>query len=131
MRVTRAALVAERLVYVLVADKRLRYAEGRSRIAYIGVTTRGHLRIAESVAHRSRRLLELRGVRSFEVRVVTCRARRNVETWRELERALIVSFREQFGEVPLCNSQGKRMGARRVFEIFTRRRVDAVLDEMR
>jgi hypothetical protein len=131
MQVTRVALQAERLVYILVADRRLRYAEGRTRIAYIGVTTRGHLRLAESIAHRSRTLLELRGVRSFEVRIVTCRARQNVETWRELERALLVAFRERFGEVPLCNSQGRRMAARGVFAIFTRRRVDAVLDELR
>jgi len=62
-------------------------------------------------------------VKSFDARVLTCRNRQNVKMWFALERALIVTFREEFGEIPHCNIKGKSMQANRVFEIFARERV--------
>jgi hypothetical protein len=97
-----------RLVYLLIADKRLKYKDGKSRIAYIGTTEKGVERIAQSVAFRADAILRLRGVRSFHARIVTCGPRQCVETWKKLERALILRFRERFGAVPKCNSHGKK-----------------------
>ncbi len=128
---SRVALGNEKLVYVLVADKRLRYPKGKSRIAYIGTTQNGASRIASSVAARAPKILAIRGVRSFEARVLTCTPRRNVKTWRVLERAVLLAFREEFGEIPRCNSQGKRMRERDEFDRYFRRaRIRGIIHDL-
>ena len=128
--VTRIAIKGEKLVYVLVADKRLSYDEGRSRIAYIGTTKKGVSRIAQSVATRAKDILNLHGVRSFHARVVTCKPRQRVKTWFRLERALLVAFRERFGEVPKCNRKGKKMKEDGVFDMFAMTRINAVIEAL-
>jgi hypothetical protein len=128
--VTRIAIKGEKLVYVLVADKRLSYNEGRSRIAYIGTTKKGVSRIAQSVATRAKDILNLRGVRSFHARVVTCKPRQRVKTWFRLERALLVAFRERFGEVPKCNAKGTKMKEDGVFDMFAKTRINAVIEDL-
>ena len=127
---TRVSIGKAKLVYVLIADKRLRYPTGQSRIAYIGTTKKGAARIAQSVAARAEAILGIRGVRSFHARVITCRPRRNVKTWMKLERALLVLFREIYGEVPECNSHGSKMKQRDVFRIFSKSGVKSVLEEL-
>lgn len=124
MRVSRVALGAPKLVYVIVTDKKLRYRDGRSRIAYVGTTKNGMTRLAQSAASRTDDILRRRGVESFRVHVVTCRKRRNVKTWRKLERALLLAFRDKYGQVPVCNVHGKRMVERNEFEYFARSRID-------
>jgi hypothetical protein len=118
IRVTRVTLGKNKLVYVLIADKPLPYAYGRSRIAYIGTTKKGVGRIAQSVAARTEDILSLHGVRTFHARIVTCKPRRGVETWKKLERAMLLKFREAFGVVPKCNSIGKKMKASDEFKYF-------------
>src|SRR5947208_1621403 len=88
MEVTRVSIGDEKLVYVVVADKKLKYLEGRSRIAYVGTTKKGAARIAASAAQQAQKVLNLNGVNSFEVRVVTCRPRQHVKTWFKLEAGL-------------------------------------------
>jgi hypothetical protein len=48
--VTRVAARHVKLVYVIVADKRLKYPRGRSGIVYIGTTRNGFSRVAQSAA---------------------------------------------------------------------------------
>src|SRR5262245_43612878 len=116
---TRVSVGNQKLVYVLVADKRLRSGKIKSRIAYIGTTRRGVGRVAGSVAHRANDILSLRGVRRFHARVVTCPPRQRVSTWLKLERALLLAFKSKFGMVPLCNSHGKGMRERDEFRYFS------------
>lgn len=130
MEVTRASIGGERLCYVIIADKRLRYRKGRSAIVYIGTTRRGVGRLASSAAHRAPHVLSLRGVRSFSVRVVTCRGRQRVRTWRVLERGLLLAFKDRFGEVPRCNSHGRAMRIRDEFEYFQKSRLVRVLEDL-
>jgi hypothetical protein len=130
LRATRVTIGKNKLVYILVADKRLKYQNGKSRIAYIGTTKKGVARIAQSVAARADDILSLHGVRSFHARIVTCKPRRNVETWKKLERALLLKFRERFGEVPKCNSHGKNMKAKDEFRIFGEGGVNNVIEEI-
>ena len=128
---TRVSIGGEKLVYVLAADKRLEYETGKSRIAYIGTTRNGASRVASSVASRAYEILGIRGVRSFKARIVTCRPRQNVETWRLLERALLLEFRNQFGEVPWCNTHGKRMRERDEFtRYFRRSRIRDIVEDL-
>lgn len=130
LRATRVTIGKNKLVYLLIADKRLKYVGGKSRIAYIGTTKKGVARIAQSVAARADDILSLHGVRTFHVRIVTCRPRQNVSTWKKLERALLLSFRERFGEVPSCNSHGTRMKITDEYRYFGAKGVANVIDEL-
>jgi hypothetical protein len=127
---TRVSIGKNKLVYVLIADKRLRYKKGKSRIVYIGTTRRGVGRVAGSVASRAEHILGLRGVMSFHARVVTCQPRQNISTWLKLERALLLSFKTKFGEVPVCNSHGKGMRERDEYRYFKKSAVTNVVDEL-
>lgn len=100
MTVTRASVASDRLVYVIVLTKRIKYPFGRSRIAYIGTTKRGVRRLATSMSTKAERALRKHGVREFAIRIVTCKGRRRVQTWKKLERGLLLTFREMHGAVP-------------------------------
>lgn len=130
MEATRVSIGKSKLVYVLIADKRLQYEWGKSRIAYIGTTKKGTARIAQSVAARAEDILSIRGVRSFHARVITCRPRKNVKTWHYLERALLIKFKEIYGEVPWCNSQGHRMKRAKEFKYFSDHGVELIIEEL-
>lgn len=130
LRASRVLIGKSRLVYVLIADKRLKYGSKRSRIAYIGTTKKGMSRIAQSIAARADDILGLRGVYSFHARIITCGRRQNVKTWHKLERALLLAFKDRFGEVPTCNSHGKRMKETDEFHYFRKAGVNNLLDEL-
>jgi len=131
LRATRVSIgKKKKLVYLLIADKRLKYAKGKSRIAYIGTTKKGVDRIAQSVAARAEDILSLHGVRTFHVRVVTCNPRQNVKTWIKLERGLLLCFRERFGLIPQCNTQGKNMKETDEFYYFAKKGVLNIIDEL-
>lgn len=127
---TRVSIGKAKLVYLLIADKKLKYKSGKSRVAYIGTTKKGISRISQSVAARAEDILKLRGVRSFHARVVTCRPRQKVKTWKKLERALLLPFRTIYGEVPKCNSHGKNMTETDEFDLFAKSGITTILEEL-
>jgi hypothetical protein len=126
----RVILKDEKLVYVLVANKKLQYKNGRSFIAYIGTTKNGGARIAQSVATRAKRILGLHGVTEFQARTISCKPRQRVKMWHKLERALLLCFKEQFGEVPECNTQGKNFVETDEFSYFVKARIKRVLEDL-
>lgn len=126
----RVALDHERLVYVICADRKLKYPNGYSQIAYIGTTKNGISRVASSAAYRSWDVLWSHGVQSLDVRIVTCRPRQGFKSWLKLERALILAFREKFGEPPMCNVQGRAMKLRDEFDRFSFERLNRILDTL-
>jgi predicted GIY-YIG superfamily endonuclease len=130
IRVTRVAVSHRKLVYVIVADKKLSYPRGRSRIVYIGTTKNGVNRVAQSAAYRAEKVLNLHGVEEFAVRIVACRPRQRVKTWKKLERALLLAFREIYGEVPKRNTQGKKMSWRDETEYFAKPRLLRILGDL-
>jgi hypothetical protein len=130
LRATCVTVGRKKLVYLLIADKRLKYKSGKSRIAYIGTTKKGVARIAQSAAARAEDILKLHGVRTFHARILTCNPRQRVKTWIKLERGLLLCFRERFGEVPKCNSHGKRMKEVDEFYYFARRHLTNIIDEL-
>lgn len=130
LTVTRVSIKYDKLCYVIVADKWLQYKSGRSKIVYIGTTKKGVGRVAQSAAGKAATVLRIPGVRSFTARVVTCRGRQRVQSWRALERALILVFKDMYGEVPRCNSHGKRMKVRDEFEYFAKSRLKRILEEI-
>lgn len=130
MRVTRFSLGGERLCYLILASKRIKYPFGYSQIAYIGTTKKGLGRIASSAAAKAEDVLSRHGVREFHVRVVTCRPRRNVKTWMKLERGLLLTFRSIFGDVPVTNTQGKKIQEKDEFRYFNRDRLRAMVSSL-
>ena len=125
--ISRPAFTAERLVYVAVANKPLKYTHGKSCIAYIGTTKSGAARIASSAAYRAKDLLALQGVTSLSFYVVTCATRQRVKSWHKLEIGLILAFRHLYGRVPKCNVKGKNQKWSDELEYFTRSRLENVL----
>jgi hypothetical protein len=131
MTLTRVSLRDMKLVYVIVScAKKLRYAQGRSRIAYIGTTKKGAARVATSAAKRARDVLRLHGVDSCEVRIVACTRRRNVKTWYKLEAALALMHREMFGEVPTCNHTFQKRKWGDLLTYFTRKKLRRIVEDM-
>src|SRR5204862_3612010 len=99
----------EELVYIATANRMQRYQNGRrSHIVYMGTTRRGVRRIASSAAWKADILLSHHGQRDLEFYIVTCCAHSKARAARKLERALLIRFRERFGELPLGNKAGKR-----------------------
>ncbi|UCG49067.1 MAG: hypothetical protein JSU94_04645 [Phycisphaerales bacterium] len=130
MQVTRVSVGKRKLVYVILANRALKYPWARSRVAYIGTTKKGMARIAQSVAARAKDVLSLHGVREFTVRIITCAPRQNMRTWIKLERALLLTFRHKYGSLPKCNTAGKNMKERDEFKYFTHKRLERVLEAL-
>jgi len=60
-------------------------------------------------------LLSGYGIRHLEARIIRCGRKQAVETWRKLERALLLKFRESYGKIPLANKAGSRMSRKLPF----------------
>lgn len=96
-RVTRDAIHGAELVYVMRANEKVQYTQGRSRIVYIGRTGQGMSRIATSAVQRADRILGMRGITEFTVVTLTCPRVRGVESWKKLERALLFASVDNMG----------------------------------
>ncbi len=130
MAVNRKVLEHQRVVYLLVANRPIKYRHGKSRIAYIGTTSKGLARVATSVAFRAQAILSGYGLSTMEVHMVTCPPQRNVRTWILLERALICQFVQWFWEPPKCNAQGKNLRwTPKLDRYFTKKVIDDILTE--
>lgn len=127
MVVNRIAVGDLKLCYVLCANRSIPYDTGRSPIIYMGTTRNGIDRVAQSAAAKSW-VLGMHGVTSFEVRIVTCGSRQRIRSWHKLERALLLTFRDKFGTVPICNTVGKNFVETDEFRLFSRSRVSAVIE---
>lgn len=63
------------------------------------------------------------------MRVVTCRPLQRMKTWKKLENALLVCFREEYGEWPKLNKRVKQ-AATDAFSYFRKTRLRNVLNEL-
>lgn len=128
--INRIAFRDNRLVYVARANKKIKYPHGGSRIAYIGTTMKGARRIASSAAWKGQDLLYEYGIKHLEFNVIVCRRRQGVESWKKLERALILRFREIYGSVPRGNKIGKKMKWKDEHRLFSINRINAIIEEL-
>jgi hypothetical protein len=105
---------SDRMVYILAADRYLRYkyrpheaasskTVGRSQILYIGTTKKGASRPATSAVNKASEGFRLRGVRTIAVHVVTCATHNKKYTWRRLEAALLDAFQQRYYQLPKYN----------------------------
>lgn len=122
----------EKLVYVHLASKKQSYEHGtKSRIVYIGTTKKGQARVASSMAERAPSILKLHGVKTFDVRIITCKGLQKVRSWKQLETALLIAFRSIYGTVPACNKQGKNIDHdNECWKYFTRAKIERVIEEL-
>ena len=127
--ITRQAIDTDKLVYIAVANKRIKYPKGKSKIVYIGTTKNGADRIAASAAKKAKSMLGIHGVTHLEIFVITSSTTDRVKTWLILERGLLISFRERFGAQPKCNIVGKKMKWSNETEYFRRERLDGVIEK--
>jgi len=128
--INRVAFDDRKLVYVGRTNTRNKYPWGRSRIAYIGTTKNGARRIASSAAYRGEDLLENYGTKHVEFNVLTCEKVPGVETWRKLERALLIRFRERYGAIPKANKTGRKMRWKDEQKYFRIEKLDFILEGM-
>jgi len=127
MTVTRRAVKARRLVYIICTPKPQKYPLRRSRIIYIGTTSVGLHRLASSMATKAADVLLERGVRFLEVYAVTCPPRPGLDSWRRLERDLLVTFGIMYGRVPKSNTSGKNFTPDKLSQVFQYRRLVKLL----
>jgi hypothetical protein len=92
------------MVYILASNKDFKYRNGRSRIIYIGTTKKGAGRPAASAVNMASQAFgKLRGVKTIDVHIATCRPRRNLQTWKHLESALLDTFWNRYHQLPKYN----------------------------
>lgn len=128
--INRIAFKDTKLVYVARANKKIKYPWGRSRIAYIGTTKKGARRIASSAVWKGADLLFEYGIKHLELIVVLSTRRQGIETWRKLERALIIRFREMYGAIPKGNNQGQKMRWDDERDYFALNRLDKIIEQL-
>lgn len=116
----RTAIKYDQVVYIAVVNKRVRYEGGRSRIVYIGTTKRGIRRIASSAAAKAQDIFKQHGLKSVHFFVYSVPGRQRVNMARKLERALLLAFKDIYGEPPKFNTQGRRMRWRNEDRYFRR-----------
>lgn len=122
MTLGRGALGADRLVYILAANKPVKYPRGRSRIVYIGTTKRGVRRVASSVASRAEGLLGRPGLRTVDAHLLTYSGRPGAQKlWAKLERAMLFIFKYEYGDIPILNRVGRNIWPGKEFKYFSRR----------
>ena len=80
-----------------------------------------------SAAKKAGDLLQLPGINTLEARIITCNGRSKVKTWEKLERALLLEFRREYGEVPVGNTQGKGIREGDEFKYFQRTRIRSIV----
>ena len=127
MTVTRRATKSRRLVYIISAPKALKYPQGRSRVVYIGTTEVGVHRVASSMASKAVDFLAEWGVRWLDVYAITCPPRPGLDSWRKLERDLLITFKIVHGRVPKANTSGKNFTPDKLSKVFQYRRLAKVL----
>ncbi|MFV1968005.1 MAG: hypothetical protein ACC628_21480 [Pirellulaceae bacterium] len=108
MRIESAAFEAQGIVYVLVANRQIKYRKRRSSIVYIGTSCGGASRVAASMVERAATAFAKRGVSTVYAQVLTSSGKQGVRTWKELEAAAIETFEQTRGELPLCNKRNER-----------------------
>ena len=115
------------LVYIACANKTIRYRYGQSPVVYIGTTQNGISRIAESAAHTAKKIFDRHGIRQLGFYVVSCTSRKKLASWRVLERALLLTFRSDYGEVPYLNTQGKNIKSHGEQKFFSGNRLRTII----
>ena len=129
MTVTRRAIKSRRLVYIICTPKPQKYLNRRSRVIYIGTTEVGLHRLASSMAGKAVDFLSEWGVKYLEVHAVTRPPRPGLDSWRRLERDLLITFKYIYGTVPRANTSGKNFTPEKLSKVFHVPRMVKILEQ--
>jgi hypothetical protein len=69
IEINRISIIDLKLVYVILANKKIKYPSGYSPVVYIGTTQNGIARVAPSAAYRAEEILYDHGINSLQVRI--------------------------------------------------------------
>jgi hypothetical protein len=127
--ITRTAYAASELVYIAYANRPYRYQHGDSRVVYIGTTKNGVWRVASSAVWKAKDVFEHWGFHTLEFYIIAAKRQGKQPTYRKLERALLLRFRERYGTPPVANKQGAKMRWRKDDNAFTFASLNKILDE--
>jgi len=128
MTLHRDILKREKVVYVIIAPKPVKYKFGRSTIAYIGTTRKGANRVAPSAAFRAQEVFDKRGFRELHVRLVSCKGKPGkVAWWKVLESSLLACFFKEYMDRPLCNKKGPRRFDPTWWRFFRKERIEKIV----
>jgi hypothetical protein len=86
---------------------------------------RGNRPAASAVNKASEAFYKLRGVRTIDVHIVTCAPRKAMQTWRQLESALLDVFRNRYFQLPRYNKV--RPAARQ--GLFSTKALDKIISQ--
>lgn len=117
----------DQVVYLLVSNALQEYKYGKSRIVYVGRTDRGVKRIGESAADKIAQAYDY-DIAKIKAYVVYCNPQEGegASLPDMLERALIIRFNQIFGQLPIFNKRGFKLGDEQ--EYFTGIAIDKVID---
>lgn len=79
------------------------------------------------MAYKAVDLLGMRGIKSLEVCLVVCPPRPGARSWARLERDLLITFKNEFGAVPIGNTSGKNFTPDKLSKSFQYSRLVKVL----
>lgn len=79
------------------------------------------------MAGKAMKFLSQWGVKSLDVYTVTCPPRQGLNSWRVMERDLLIAFKIQHERVPLANTSGKNFTPEKLSGAFQYRRLNQVL----
>ncbi len=119
------------MVYILAANVSFKYKSGaRSHIIYIGTTGKGGRRPATSATDKaSEAFYELRGVKEIRVHIATCKGRKRVKTWENLESALLAMFRQIHWGLPKYNKRKGSIANTKDIKLFSRKALEKLILE--
>ena len=133
MSIMRDALESECVSYIILANRRMQYRNGGSKIIYIGETMDGIRRVAESTASRTK-IFKEHGVKEIKTYIISCEPRqREREMWEDvqnLERAMLKVFEELYGEIPKLNRNGAGPRAQDALNCFSETRIHQILQRL-
>lgn len=126
LRISRSATRDTRVVYLAIANRKFRYHLGKSPIVYIGTTKIGIRRVAHSAASKAEQIIKEYNCKYLDFYTISASGYPGVAIWEKLERALIIRFRELYGDVPKYNQSFRKARWREEKRYFK----ESVLDKM-
>lgn len=127
LTVSRQAIRHEKLVYVIRGNRRVKYHHGRSSVLYVGMTSVGAKRFAQSAVAKAQDILTTHGFKKVIVSTMTCTRLAGKASWPMLERAVIIKFREMYGSIPKFNKSFRKAKWRKERKYFNHMTLESII----
>ncbi len=129
LTINREGFFYDKFVYIACANKQIQYGCEKSKIVYIGETSKGMGRTSNSAAKKGRRILKDHGINQLDFFIVKCGGIQSIKTWKALETDLIITFRSFYGKPPILNIKGKNIPMSNKSKHFKENRLKTILNQ--